>query len=265
MFEQIFKAAWEISQREARQFSHSVEGQKPDRKLMLLCVTVAFCLSMIWYLGQAGFMLALVKQFFGPNASESIIHSANFEMLSLAWWVGIICLFYFLVPAAVIKILLGEKLSSYGLVGKGAFRDYPLYGILLGFMVPVIYFVSFSSAFQMKYPFYRLGPGEALWPNLWIWEAMYFFQFFALEFFFRGFMLHGLKHRFGFYSVFVMTIPYCMIHFGKPLPETMSAIAAGIILGALSLKSRSILLGVAIHYSVAILMDLFALWQKGML
>ena len=104
-----------------------------------------------------------------------------------------------------------------------------------------------------------------MYPNLFIWEIVYFVQFFALEFFFRGFMLHGTKQQFGYYSVFVMTIPYCMIHYGKPLPETIAAIVAGIVLGTLSLKSRSIWLGVAIHYSVAITMDLCSLWQKGLL
>jgi membrane protease YdiL (CAAX protease family) len=98
-----------------------------------------------------------------------------------------------------------------------------------------------------------------------MWEALYLLQFISLEFFFRGFMVHGMKHRFGIYSVLVMTIPYCMIHFGKPLPETIAAIVAGIVLGTLSLKSRSILLGVCIHYSVGLMMDLAALWQKGLL
>ncbi len=78
-------------------------------------------------------------------------------------------------------------------------------------------------------------------------------------------MIHGTKQVFGFYSVFVMTIPYCMIHFGKPMPETIAAIVAGIVLGVLSLKSRSIWMGVAIHYSVAITMDLCSLYQKGVL
>ena len=62
-----------------------------------------------------------------------------------------------------------------------------------------------------------------------------------------------------------MTIPYCMIHFGKPMPEAIAAILAGIILGTLSLKSKNIWLGVLIHCSVALTMDLCSLWQKGML
>ena len=45
----------------------------------------------------------------------------------------------------------------------------------------------------------------------------------------------------------------------------IALIIAGIILGTLSLKSRSIWLGVAIHFSVAITMDICSLWQKGLL
>jgi membrane protease YdiL (CAAX protease family) len=133
---------------------------------------------------------------------------------------------------------------------------------MLAVMIPLVAFFSTTASFQARYPFYDLVPGEKLYPNFWIWEGLYFLQFFALEFFFRGFMVHGLKKRFGVYSILVMMIPYCMIHFGKPLPETIAAIIAGLVLGMLSYKSRSILLGVCIHYSVGLMMDLAALWHK---
>jgi len=54
-----------------------------------------------------------------------------------------------------------------------------------------------------------------------------------------------------------------MIHFGKPLPETIGAIFAGIVLGSMSLKSNSIWLGVLLHFSVAISMDFFAVWNMN--
>ncbi|HVJ80534.1 MAG TPA: hypothetical protein VNC50_05645 [Planctomycetia bacterium] len=63
----------------------------------------------------------------------------------------------------------------------------------------------------------------------------------------------------------MMTLPYCMIHFGKPLLETMASIGAGLILGGLSLKTRSIWLGAALHVYVAWLMDALALYRKGFL
>jgi membrane protease YdiL (CAAX protease family) len=174
-------------------------------------------------------------------------------------------LFYFVLPVLIIKLVFRQNLSEYGLSFRGAFKDYKLYVYMLIVMIPLVLFFSRTASFQMRYPFYDIQKGEPFYPNFIIWEVFYFLQFFALEFFFRGFMLHGTKQRFGFYSVFVMTIPYCMIHFGKPLPETIAAIIAGIVLGTLSLKSRSIWMGVAIHYSVAITMDLCAMYQKGLL
>ena len=61
------------------------------------------------------------------------------------------------------------------------------------------------------------------------------------------------------------SVPYCMIHYGKPMPETFSAIGAGIVLGLMSLKTRSIWLGAVLHVAVALSMDLLALWHKGLL
>ena len=43
------------------------------------------------------------------------------------------------------------------------------------------------------YPFYKHA-GDS-WADFLGWESVYILQFFALEFFFRGFLLHGLKHR----------------------------------------------------------------------
>lgn len=56
-----------------------------------------------------------------------------------------------------------------------------------------------------------------------------------------------------------MVVPYCMIHFGKPWPEALSSIAAGILLGTIALRTRSIWIGFFIHESVAFSMDLVAL------
>ena len=58
-----------------------------------------------------------------------------------------------------------------------------------------------------------------------------------------------------------MTVPYCMIHFGKPMPETFGAIGAGVVLGFMSLKTRSIWLGAMLHVAVAWSMDAAALWR----
>jgi membrane protease YdiL (CAAX protease family) len=125
--------------------------------------------------------------------------------------------------------------------------------------------VSFGDAFQHKYPFYDLHVAEGLWPYLWGWWALYALQFVALEFFFRGFLVHGLAPRFGYAAVFVMIVPYNMIHFQKPMLEALAAIVGGAVLGTLSLKTRSIWWGAALHISIAGTMDVLALWHRGTL
>src|SRR5690606_8230997 len=80
----------------------------------------------------------------------------------------------------------------------------------------------------------------------------------SLEFFFRGFMLKALAPRLGSSAIFVMVVPYCMIHFGKAMPETLGAIVAGLVLGTLAMRTRSIWGGVLLHIAVALTMDLLA-------
>ena len=162
------------------------------------------------------------------------------QLAQLLFWVTGSVTTYVLIPSLIIKLVFRERIADYGLNFHGILRSSWLYLVMFLIMVGPLVLVSQTEAFQAKYPFYRLQPGEPFWPRLWIWEAAYTCQFFALEFFFRGFMVHGLRQRFGIYAIFVMTVPYCMIHFGKPMTETLAAIGAGIILGLMSLKTRSI-------------------------
>lgn len=234
-----------------------------DKKAITIFIVVAFSLVFIQYFGNLNYILSCLKAL-GLNDILKPIKSQfpNQRLFQLVYWVSILSTFYLVVPLLLIKFLFKDSISDYGLSPKGFLNNYKTYLIFFLFMVPLILLVSTTDSFQNKYPFYN-PLGEKLWPNFIIWQCLYLFQFFVLEFFFRGFIIHGLKKQFGFYSIFIMMIPYVMIHFGKSMPETIGAIFAGIILGTLSLKSRSIWLGVAIHYSVAITMDLAALWQKG--
>jgi membrane protease YdiL (CAAX protease family) len=70
--------------------------------------------------------------------------------------------------------------------------------------------------------------------------------------------LQGLRRSLGSNAIFIMVLPYCMIHYGKPLPETLGAIIAGVVLGTLAMRTRSIWGGVMIHVGVATMMDALA-------
>jgi hypothetical protein len=49
------------------------------------------------------------------------------------------------------------------------------------------------------------------------------------------------------------------------MPEALAAIVGGIVLGTLSLKTRSIWLGAALHIAIAGTMDVASLWHRGLL
>jgi membrane protease YdiL (CAAX protease family) len=98
--------------------------------------------------------------------------------------------------------------------------------------------------------------------NNWGWfiffELMLFGYIFAWEFLWRGYMLFGLESIFGWYAVFIQTIPFVILHNGKPAIETFSAIAGGIMLGIIAIKTRTILYGVILHFGLIFFIDLFS-------
>ena len=147
---------------------------------------------------------------------------------------------YVILPVLVTVFVLRRPLRDLGLRTTGIASHWPAYAALYSLALPAIVIASFGGAFQAKYPFYDLGVGESFWPHLYVWWFLYAMQFVALEFFFRGFLLHGIAPRLGWISIFVMVVPYNMLHYGKPMPEAFVAIAGGIALGTLSLKTRSI-------------------------
>jgi membrane protease YdiL (CAAX protease family) len=175
----------------------------------------------------------------------------------LYWWAGVRIAGYVVVPMIALACWPGQRIRDYHLSGRGFFRHLVIYVALFLLVLPLVIIASRTHQFRETYPFYRNANHS--YGDLFAWEAVYAAQFMALEFFFRGFLLQGLRRAIGGNAVFVMLVPYCMIHFGKPLPETLGAIGAGLILGTLAMRTKSIWGGVLIHLGVAMTMDLLAL------
>jgi membrane protease YdiL (CAAX protease family) len=237
-----------------------------DRKAVCALVYAAAGLTGIYYLKNAENVAVALQGSPFEKFGEFIAHSPANNLPALGWWVGVVTVFYFLIPAACIKFLYRESLADYGL----KFRLEPgfakLFVTVLAIMLPLVYMMSLTDSFAAKYPFLQIYDGEPyIGSNLIVWELIYFAQFFGLEFFFRGFLVHSLKPAIGVYSIFAMTVPYCMIHFGKPPAETFAAIGAGIFLGWLSYRNGNIWMGLLLHCSVAFSMDVMALYNKGVL
>ena len=245
-FEERVVGTWQRLNRE----SEAVRSASFDPRVAVVLVLVALVLTFQHYFGD--------QPFFKRHVYLNVDHP-YYALLSLSWWVGSKLFGYFVVPALVVVIGFRERLKDYGLRSAGIFRHLWIYGAIFGLVLPVVVIASQTEAFQTTYPFYKSA--QRSWCDFLAWELLYGSSFLALEFFFRGFLLFGLSRAIGGYAIFVMAVPYCMIHFDKPIMEVLGAIFAGIALGTLAMATRSIWYGVLIHVSVAWTMDALALWR----
>ncbi len=182
------------------------------------------------------------------------------ELYSFGWWAAT-RVFGYASPLVVWKIAFPtESLLDMGFRTRDFFKHAWIYGLFLAIVLPAMFVVSLQPDFGSYYPFYK--ECSRSWFDLICWEAMYFAQFFALEVFFRGFFLGALRRSFGAGAIFAMAVPYCMIHYGKPFLEANGAIVAGVALGSLSMKTKSIYQGFFVHITVAALMDWLSLWHR---
>jgi membrane protease YdiL (CAAX protease family) len=237
-----------------------------DKKVLTVFISAAVILVLSEYYDSTSEINSLISWIFGEDIYKKYdtltLINGDFNFQNLLNW-GLNCIVVFLLlPMFIVKFIFKENLSEYGFQFQGIRKHLWIYMLLIIVMIPIVFFISQTPAFLSKYPFYHITQKEQLRYFL-IWEIIYILQFVAIEFFFRGFLLHGIKHRFGYYAVLIAMIPYCMIHFGKPISETLGAIIAGSVLGFLSLNTNSIWLGILVHVTVAITMDFCALWHNG--
>ncbi len=248
-------------------------GRRIDWKTPIVLLTAAAALVLQNYTAhptQVVSQARFVANTFGGSASASAVETkllkwSNDPLSNRIWWALVSAFTYAVIPILVLKLGLGGKLSEHGLKLRGLLTAWPLYVLFTVVMVPLVWFFSSTEHFQGIYPFLRFASREHVREDLWKWELAYAAQFVGLEFFFRGFIVHGTKHRFGVYSVFVSMVPYVQIHFGKPMPEACASIVAGVVLGFMSLITRSVWLGAALHIGVAWGMDCSCLYRRGLL
>ena len=240
-----------------------------DKRPAIVLMVVAVCLLMLHYLKFNTTFYAFLDLWFSQTsdnvamAIRALRRETFFPLMSQAWWTFWHLITFLIIPIITIKLILKESLSSYGL-GLGKLNNHKKWYFLLA--APVLCFVvivSFREDFTNHYPFYKYAYRS--WADLIAWEVLYLFQFFCVEFFFRGFIVQACRPVFGVNAIFIMIVPYMMIHLPKPWLEASGAIFFGLFLGVLALHTRSIWGGVLVHISIALSMDIAALLQtKGL-
>lgn len=196
-----------------------------------------------------------------PYAHKLIAQTAH--PMSQYWWIKIA----HNISGVILRVI--PLMVFYTIADRSAGHLYGLkphrfhvkpYFIMLLIMLPVLVFASTMPGFQAQYPMYEKTAASAHWnipewTTVIIYELAYALNFVGVEFFYRGFLVLGMMHLLGRSSVLVMSVLYCFLHFGKPMPEAISSVFGGYILGVISMETKSIWGGVIVHIGIAWMME----------
>ncbi len=175
-------------------------------------------------------------------------------------WVTIFLALYFF------KVFLdkGDNAGFYGLRLNGG--NERLYLWILAAVIPISAIGATISEIGSFYPVYQRCGGFAFsalnnipeWVSVVIYEFFYLTDFLNTELLFRGFLVIGVGKFLGKDTILPMVATYAVLHFGKPIGETISSVFGGYLLGIIAFYSRNIWGGVLIHTALAGCMELFA-------
>lgn len=236
-----------------------------DARVTVIMIVSAVMLLVFKKYGNSSF-------FENDLASKAIRSHPRLTVLGDFYW--FLSCFFML---GVLPILLTLKVASprdFG-IGLGDVRfGLKWTGILLAVMLPVVAIASRSNAFANYYPLndqlgaqaaeYFSGKKEHDGFLAWFlaYELLYATYFIGWELFFRGYMTFGLYEKLGVNGVLAANIPFALLHAGKPLPEGLGSVIAGIALGLFALRARSFWYCWILHALIAFSMDVFAIQRR---
>jgi len=184
-------------------------------------------------------------------------------------------------PLLLILIGFRREVSEFGMTAgdvKGG-----AIAALIGFalFLPVLYFVARTPEAQEYYLGVLLGSrpggsgaingliytpqgyigGVIDYGRLLFHESVFGFYMFGWEWFFRGFLLNGLRRAMPVWvAVAIQAALFCGLHVGKPIPEVCSSLAGGLLLGVVAIRFRSFLPCFFVHWAISATNDLAVLY-----
>lgn len=181
-------------------------------------------------------------------------HIGRDRLMSRIYWLLADGILMFVISALSVKFVLKGKLKDYGFTLGDKKFGFISFFIFFAVMIPVVWIVSASQNFANTYP----QGGSELKSNLnlfLLYELCVMVYMLGWEFLWRGYMLFGLKTKFGYYAIFVQMIPFFILHRGKPELELFASIFAGVILGIQAIRSNSFFYCWLLHSCVMISID----------
>jgi membrane protease YdiL (CAAX protease family) len=246
--------------------SYTADRASTSRTTLIVLFSTCVALLLLNYAKNSSSMVAALTQIAlwqghaGDYWIAKLDQTGFYDLGRYVWWSGWHVIAYVLIPAFVLRVFFQQRLIDYGWRWGETHKHWRGYLVLLSPILILVVLVSHRDDFVNHYPFY--AQASRSWLDFIAWEFLYLLQFACLEFFYRGYMVQTLRPHYGSSAIWIMVVPYLMIHFPKPWLEATGAIFFGLFLGMLALRSRSIWGGFFVHAGVAISMDIASLIQQ---
>lgn len=186
-------------------------------------------------------------------------HAPGFTALgprgALLGWLAFVTAVTAGLPALVMAGWLRQPLSASGLSWGRTRRDAAwLVAATVG-AVALAAVVSRSPEMRAFYPRYAAVKSE---PLLWLPSTLGFALYgLSWEMLFRGHLLLGALPTLGRAALLLQAVPFALAHVDKPPLEAWLSLPAGLVLGLVALRTRSVLPGVFVHFALSLAVNLF--------
>jgi len=218
--------------------------KKEDLKPTIIFLSSAILLTIHRYFGSMEFLESVYSSATGFEQSVFMFATA-FLLMGL-------------IPSILIIHVFREPFSDFGIT----LGDWKFGLVATMFLFPLIAVLMLFPASQTSemiafYPLDKSAGDSVL--NFLRYQVLRGLLFYtAWEFFFRGFMLFGLRRIVGSWlAICIQTIPSCLWHIGMPSGEIFASIAGGILFGVIAIRTGSIIWPLLIHFLIGVALDLF--------
>lgn len=233
---------------------NELEINSKDLDIYLIMGFTPLLLSVYYYFGYGSFLKANIPFFTENYYGDVYAYITQFAVFFVLMLV---------IPAIYLKFKMHGNFADYGLGAGNVKSGLKLLAICIPIILAVLYFGTDAPDVKSEYPLAKSLHQHRemiIWYHL-AYVALYYV---AWEFFFRGFLLFGLKDRFGvFNAILIQTVSSCLIHLGKPAGETIGAIFVGILFGIFAYRTRSIWYVFILHIIMGLSTDLYIIFIHG--
>jgi hypothetical protein len=198
-----------------------------------------------------------IKRFIEENYTVILVLGVSTLSLTLQWYRPIRSLpafsyifYYMVLPVFMVYFLLKEDPLQYGFTLGDYSVWLPYVGITIFISIPILFL---SSRFSQVHRYYGKGFSYHEFFTLTIPTLL------AWEYLLRGFLLFGLKERFGEASIVIQMVPFVLLHLGKPEIETLSCIITGLWFGWVAYRGKSFWPAFIIHVFINFIVRIFTL------